>query len=208
MAAIDVTVPAGAFTLTGNSPTVDEDVQVTSKAFALTGNPPAVEIESNLLERAVNASHTNEVFIILITITHSVLSDPIRVSSDPTQVLPVATVRGTISNGEEFIFIPFDFSFPNQEADTSPIARLKIDNISREISTAIDAINSPADITIQVVLASTPSTIELELPDFKLRRTGWDVFEVTGDITVEHYDNEPYPAGRFTTADFPGLFSN
>ena len=206
-----IIVPSNSFNFTANPPVaafVLNVITFPAHEFIFTPNVPNILFESRLLERTVNASETGEAYIILLTIQHPDLSDDIRISNDPTQLLPTAQVRGTISNGDEYIFLPFDFAFPNQEPDTSPRAQLRIDNVSREISTIIDSITSSPTIQIDVVLSSTPDIIELQLKDFKLNRTETNIAMVIGDITVEHFDQEPYPAGRFNPSGFPGLFAN
>lgn len=202
--------PSHAFTFTPYAPTVPNNIVIfpPSKSFNFTERRPRIILTTKILERAVNAPLTDEVFIILITIDHPTLTQPIRVSNDPTQMLPSAQVRGTISQGDEYIFFPFDFSFPSQEANASPIAQIRIDNVSREISTVINEMNSAPSFDIKVVLASAPDIIELELPDFKLRNAEWNAVGVTGDITVEYFDQEPFPSGRFNPSGFTGLFAS
>ena len=203
-------VPSVAFTLNTFPPFISDGstVVIPSKAFTFTANPPEILFDSALLDRTVNVACTGEAFIILLSIEHPSLTPPARISNDPTQLLPIAQVRGTISNGDEYVYLPFEFIFPNQESDTSPVAQLRIDNVSREISTIIDSISSPPTIQIQVVLSSTPDIVELVLRDFKLQRTEWNILTITGDITVEHFEQEPYPSGRFNPSGFPGLFAN
>lgn len=203
-------VPSKAFNFTAFPPFISDGstIIVPSKSFVFTPNAPDIFFDSALLDRTVNIACTGEVFIILLSIEHPSLTPPARISNDPTQLLPIAQVRGTISNGDEYVYLPFEFIFPNQESDTSPIAQLRIDNISREISTIIDSISSPPTIQIQVVLSSTPDIVELELRDFKLQKTESNILTVTGDITVEHFEQEPFPAGRFNPSGFPGLFAN
>ena len=202
--------PSHQFTFTPYTPTVPNNILIlpTSKTFNFISRRPRIILTTKILERAVNTPITDEVFIILITIDHPTLTQPIRVSNDPTQILPIAQVRGTISQGEEYIFFPFDFSFPSQEANASPIAQIRIDNVSREISTVINEMNSAPSFDIKVVLASAPDIVELELPDFKLRNAEWNAVGVTGDITVEYFDQEPFPAGRFNPSGFTGLFAS
>lgn len=150
-----------------------------------------------------------QVFIVLLTISHAALAEDIRVSSDPTQALPSnEDNRGTISNDLEYVYIPFTFIFPNQEADSPPRCKIKVSNISREIGTAIRSINSAPTVNVKVVLSGDPDVVEIELPDFKLLSVIGTVLEVEGELTVEHFEEEPYPAGRFNPSGFPGLFSN
>ena len=203
-------IPSATFTFTSNPPTIGNifNIAIPTKQFTFTANAPDILFDSKLLDRTINSSETAEVYLILLTIVHSDLPESVRISNDPTQLWPIAGVKGTISNGDEYIYLPFDFIFPNQEADTSPRAQLRIDNVSREIYTIIDSITSSPTIQIQVVLSSTPDIVELELLDFKLQRTEGNITTVIGDLTIEHYELEPFPVGRFHPSGFPGLFAN
>lgn len=161
---------------------------------------------SNAAKAALYAQSTDEAFIILVTINHSTFTDPVRVASDPLELLPVAGVRGVVSRGEEFVFLPFNIELPAQDDSGVAKARLSVDNISREIVAAVRNATSALSINIEIVLASDPDTVEVSIEDFRLDRVTYDALTVSGDISVEYFDLEPFPARRFTPSDFPGLF--
>lgn len=149
------------------------------------------------LKQAVYAQETTQEFIVLITLSHPDLADPIRVNSSAVDV---------VSNGDTFIAYPFDVVLPDDVDDRPPRAKLRIDNISREIILAIRTISSAPSVNIQIVMASSPNTIEAEFLDFKLSNITYDQLTVEGDLTLEEFIGEPYPARVFSPADFPGLF--
>lgn len=161
---------------------------------------------SNAAKLAMYAQQTREAFIMLVSINHSSFTQPIRVSSDPTEILPIAGERGTVSRGEEYVFAPFSIMLPQQ--DDTGIARssVSIDNVDRRIVAAVREANGPLDVTIEIVLASSPDTVEVSAPNFRMDRVSYDALTVSGDISVEYFELEPFPARRFTPADFPGLF--
>ena len=162
---------------------------------------------SNALRAATNAQQTDTAFITLLTITNANLSTPIRVCDDPNQLLPVAGVRGVISRGDEYIYLPFTFSLPAEDDTGIGRASLTIDNISREIVQAVrQAIGTKISLKIEIVLSSDLNTPEVVMSDFILEGIKYDAMTVTGDVTVEYYDLEPFPARRFTPSDFPGIF--
>lgn len=168
----------------------------------MTGGRPL----SNAARTAIYAQQTDEVFIQLITLDHPTFEQPVRVASDPLELLPNAGVRGVISRGEEFLFLPFNIELPAQDDSGVARARISVDNISREIVDAVRRANSAVSITVEIVLASDPDTPEVTASDFKLDRVTYDAFTVTGDISVEYFDLEPFPSRRFTPSDFPGIF--
>lgn len=147
--------------------------------------------------RALNAAETDEVFIILITIAHPSMAEPIRVCSDSGAVE---------SRGHLFAAYPFDLSLPDDGEGGSPRARLSIDNVDRAIVRSVRALDSAPTVLIEIVRAAEPDVVEAKFADFKLVNVRYDAQAVRGDLTVEDFTAEPYPALVFGPGDFPGLF--
>ena len=161
---------------------------------------------STAFKRAVNGQETSEAFILLVTISHSAFTDDMRIASDPFELLPNAGVNGVISRGLEYIYLPFSINLPQQDDTGIARAQLQIDNVDRRIINAVRSANSPLSITLEVVLSSDVDTPEISIEDFRLERVEYDSLVVSGDISVEYFELEPFPAGRFTPSDFPGMF--
>jgi hypothetical protein len=161
---------------------------------------------STTAKNAIYAQATDEVFIVLLTINHEDFTDPIRVASDQFELLPLSGVRGVVSRGNEFIYLPFQIELPAQDDTGSARARISIDNVSREIVNSVRSADSALSIDIEIVLASDTDTVEMTVADFRLDRVTYDAMTVSGDLSVEYFDLEPFPAKRFTPSDFPGLF--
>lgn len=146
---------------------------------------------------AAYAQETDEVFIELITIAHSDLAAPIRVTSDGVE---------TVSRGATYVPFPFALLLPDDGESAEPTANLKIDNVSREILATLRQLTSRPTATLEIVLASDPDTVEQSFPDFELAEAPWDSQQITGQLTQQSFLNEPYPAGIFAPAWFRGLF--
>ena len=155
---------------------------------------------------AMFAQQTDEVFIVLLTISHDSFDDDIRVASDSREELPVAGVRGVISRGEEYLYIPFDLTLPQQDDSGVSKASLSLDNVGRELITAVRSADSAVRIKIEVVLDSAIDTVEITLDDFRLDSVKYNALTVSGDISMDYYDLEPCPKQRFTPSDWPGVF--
>ena len=159
--------------------------------------------------RAMFAEDTGDYPILLVTITHSTLATPIRVSSDPTTRLSVTdaeVIYGTVSNGVSYPFLPFQISLPSDVEDSAPRAKISVDNVSRELTAAVRALDSPPSVTIDLVMASTPNIIETTFPGFDLSDIDGDVMTISGTLSIDLLVLEPFPAGVFTPGQFPGLF--
>ncbi len=142
------------------------------------------------------AADSGVVYVVLLTIDHDDLASPIYVAANNEDI---------VSGGNTFVAFSFDIMLPDNKASAPTSARLSIDNVSMEIATSLRSISTPATVTIQIVDAATPNTVEVEYPQFQLTNVRWDALKVTGDLTQENFTVEPYPAGSFTPNSFPGV---
>ncbi len=152
---------------------------------------------SDTLKKSVFKSETDEVFVMLVSLAHPDLMEPIRVCSDAVNVT---------SNGNLYIAFPFEIVLPDSRPDVPPQAQLKIDNIDQQIVQAIRTVSSPLIVTIEVVIASDLDTVELTWSDFQLVQVDYDKLVVSGILKQESFLSEPFPYLRFTPNSFPGIF--
>lgn len=146
---------------------------------------------------AINAQETAEAFLILLTIDHADLDEPIRVTSDAVD---------TVSRGETYIRFPFAVTLPDDRDDQMVRAQLTIDNVDRRIVNTLRSISGPPTVTLEVVLGSDPNTVEAGPFEFTLRNARYNALTVAGDLVFEDILNEPIPGDAFTPGNFPGLF--
>lgn len=166
-----------------------------------------MRILSMNMREAIFAQNSDEVAVFLLTITHPALATPIRLSSDATQRLSDdPLVYGTISRGEEYLFVGMDITLPDEKDKAPPSSRLVISNVNRELVPLARSISTPAKVKIETILASAPDNVEVTVPALDMVSLVYDASELTFDLTMDALSSEPYPAGSFTPADFPGLF--
>lgn len=164
-------------------------------------------VTSAAFKQAVFAQETKEVFVTLLTFSHASFTDDIRISDDPTvQVLPVAGQPGIVSNGDEYIFCPFTITLPAQNDSGIAQCQITVDNVGEEMIGPIRSAGSAINCTVQIVLASQPDTVEMFFENFQLQSVDYDALTVSGNLSMEYYDLEPFPAGRKTPGTTPGIF--
>lgn len=146
---------------------------------------------------AIYSPETGETILFLLTIDHDDLATPFRFVNDTNDI---------VSNGDTYIAYPFQITLPNSGEDIVPMMSLVIDNIHRDIVETIRTITSPPTITVDIVLASSPDTIEATWPEFTLRDVTYDRITISGTLGVELLQQEPFPADSYTPVHFPGLF--
>ncbi|MBI1215691.1 MAG: DUF1833 domain-containing protein [Alphaproteobacteria bacterium] len=152
---------------------------------------------STLARRAIYGAETGEVFLILLTISHAELAQPIRVCSDAVDI---------VSRDDTFAAFPFSLTLPDDDDNPSPQARLSIDNVDRQIVAAVRSISSAPGVLIEIIRAADPDTVEASFADFKLTDVTYDSHRVEGNLTIEDFTAEPFPAASFSPGLFPGLF--
>ncbi len=152
---------------------------------------------TNSFKEAAYLQETDDVFLVLLTITHDDIT-PIRVVNNNENIT---------SDSNLFIAYPFEITLPDSTGDGTPSAQLVIDNVSREIAESIRSITTAPKVTISVIRAADPDTIEITFAPFTLRNVKWDIMKVSGDLSMEEIAIEPFPIGQFTPAQFQGLFA-
>lgn len=150
---------------------------------------------SPVFTAAINDETTDEVPLVLLTIDHPDLAEPIRVVSD---------IENITSQGELYAGLPFEIEFPGESADSPGEARLAVDNVDRTIIDTLREIDTAPTITIAVVLASQPNTIEFSFDNMTLRDASYDVHRITGVLRFEDVADDPICESQ-TPERFPGL---
>lgn len=154
---------------------------------------------STRMRRALNQSNTEEVFALLVELSHPSLAAPIRVTNYPTDI---------ISNEELYVALPFELVLPDTPENGVPVAKLSIDNIDRMIVQAVREMQpgTPCSVIMRVVLIADPDYVEIEYTDFVLTNVTYDALTVSGDLSIENFSTKPYPYGTFSPRFFGGLF--
>jgi hypothetical protein len=164
-------------------------------------------------QKAVYAQETGDYPIILLTFTHPELSEPLYISTDPTERLVNLTtdenvVYGTQSNGHEYVYCPVEIALPSEEEDSPPQTQLSLSNIGREMVGAIRSLRTSPTVSIAVVLASDTNRIEGELSGFTFTDVEINSLTITGNLVLDLMTNEPFPYRTFTPSTALGLFKS
>ena len=134
--------------------------------------------------------------LVLLKIEHENLDPPIQVVNNKVNI---------VSNDDEYIGYPFEIFLPDSKDESPPRAKLRIDNISREIGQAIRLISTPPTVTIKIIRPETPDIIEAEFSGMKLNHVSYDAMGVEGELEFEDLTREPYPAYSFSPANYRNI---
>ena len=102
---------------------------------------------------ALFAPQTDKVFLQLVTITHTGPSSPLRFVNDNVQIT---------SNSNVFLPFPFEVTLPPAVADELVIAKLRIDNIDRGITSALRTVSAAPirSLSVRIVRSQLVLTVQ------------------------------------------------
>lgn len=144
------------------------------------------------------AASTSKVWLHLLSLSHSTWANPYRLVDDLADI----TSRGNV-----YTAYGFQLSIPPEVADELPRVELIVDNTAQLLIAAIEALQTPPTVTLELVLADTPDTVERGPWTFSVRQMAYDVSSIRTELTYEPLSAEPFPALRFTPTKFAGLFN-
>jgi hypothetical protein len=158
------------------------------------------------LRNSLFAQQTSDVAVVLIEATHSLLDSPIRVSSDPTEVLSnEPRYYGTVHDGNNYMFVWMSVMVPGEEEDSSPSTQIVLEDVEHQVGDLLRSFQTPATITLTLVSASAPDFIIQQWVDLKTVQAQGNAERCTLEISREPFTSEPSPAGRFSKRFFPGM---
>ena len=71
---------------------------------------------------------------------------------------------------------------------------------------ALRSLGTAPLVLIEIVRTAEPDVVEAKCEDFRLMNVSYDANLVQGNLTIEDFTAEPFPAGTFTPGYFPSLF--
>jgi hypothetical protein len=146
---------------------------------------------------ALMAEVTNEAFLLLVSFTHVPTAETYRC---------VLNTEDIVSNGHVFTATYFEFTLPEISDRAPQGCNVSVDNVDRRLVSLLRTITEPLQVTVQLVLASSPNIVEMELTDLVLREVRWDVSKINGTLVSEDPLNQAFPGNKYEPRTFPGIF--
>lgn len=152
---------------------------------------------------------SDEVAVVLLELRHPDTAEVVLISGDNTLVLDTEPemVWGTISNGRTYFYHPMSLRLPSDVADRPPRMQLVVENVTGFIVAFCANMVQRGTCDLDIVTASAPNTIQIPFPTLDMRGFTRNSNVVTFDIGLDAAEDEPIPAGIFTPAGFPGVFT-
>lgn len=155
------------------------------------------EVSAQALQ-ALLAQDTPEVFIPLLAITHPDLPAPIKLAFNTE----------TVHRADgDYLPYPFTINLPAQSDQGPPQVSITVDNTDLAVNDAIRNLKGPPQVTMMVVLASSPDTIEAGPFVYALQSAQADAQTIGGTLGFE--DDiwaQATPSQSYQPGNSAGLF--
>lgn len=113
---------------------------------------------------------------------------------------------GVVSRGKTFYFLPIEIGLPSEEEAQAPKASIVLHDVTRYFTPGIRSISDPPRVKIELVLSSSPNTVEISFDYFYVTSITYNRDSINCELTMVNLDREPFPMHSFTPQHFPGLF--
>jgi len=151
---------------------------------------------------------TDEAWLWLMTVSHDDLDAPFYLVNNTEPVT---------SNYQEYQKYPFEIVLSDDDGESLPKVKLKIDNIGdveidgeiveRPIIAAIRSLSDSPEINLKLVMSGYPDDVQYEITDLVLREVDYDAFSITGTLYADDILNSRFPADTISLAGgYLGLF--
>lgn len=148
---------------------------------------------------AVFSQQTEEVFLVLLTATHSSFQ-PVRL---------VNNTQPITSNGDLFFPFPFSVILPPSSEELKIATKITIYDAEREVVDNLRFVAGNRErigIKLDVIASSDPSTILQTVSNLEVENVNYRAGALELDASINNLLTEGFPRDSFTPANFPGIF--
>ena len=110
-----------------------------------------------------------------------------------------------VSNGDTYAACPFSIQLPAEAEERQPQVQLVIDNVDRLLVEMMREATARPTVTMSIVLASAPDTVEIGPLEFTVLQSDYDAQAMQVTLAFESILEETFPAHRMSPATFPGI---
>ena len=154
---------------------------------------------SSTLIAQLYTENSDDPFLAIFTLNHT------------DWVAPLYFVNNTesiTSNGIEFLPFPVKLKLPIDDGESLRKVELEFDNVSRELIDEIRAVTDKnIEVSIQLVLASAPDNVEIELSELSIDNISYNATTITASLFLDDFLNTELSSEKYAPTNFPGIFT-
>jgi len=152
---------------------------------------------SNELLQELFAQESGDPFLTLCTLNHPDFDAPYYF---------VNNTENITSRGVTFVAFPMQFVLPIDDGESDRQVSVVFDNVGLELIQDLRSITTPIECKLEMVLASLPDNVEIELGELKLQNITYDQNRISGQLYLDDFLNTEVTSERYSPSNFPGIF--
>lgn len=151
---------------------------------------------SNNLLAQMFGQNSNDPFLMLVTLSHANFS-PIYLVNNSVSIL---------SRGNEYLAFPIKVTMPSDDGESKREVSIEFDNVSLELIDEIRTATAKIDAKIEMILASNPDIVEIELGELKISNVTYSKQSIHAKLSMDDFLNTEMTSEKYTPTAYPGLF--
>lgn len=143
------------------------------------------------------AQESDDPFLLLVTLQHS---------SFGTLRL-VNNVVDITSRSNVYSAFPMKITLPTDDGESLREVQIEFDNVSLELIQEIRSVTDYIAVTIEMILASDPNSVEIEMGELKIKDLTYNKTSIKAKLFMDDFLNTEMTGEKYTPTNFPGLFT-
>lgn len=151
---------------------------------------------SNELLNQLFKQESEDPFLMLVTLSHD----------DFDTIYLVNNTVNISSRGISYIAFPVKITLPSDDGETQREVSIEFDNASAALIAAIRSVTTLIDVKIEMVLASNPDKVEIELGELRIKNINYNKTSIRAHLFMDDFLNTEVTGEKYNPTNFPGLF--
>jgi Domain of unknown function (DUF1833) len=143
------------------------------------------------------SQESNDPFLTLVTLSHSSFAATVRLVNNSENI---------ISRSNTFQAFPMKIVLPIDDGESAREVQIEFDNVAREIIKELREVTTPIDVKLELVLASIPDSVQMEIDDLKIGNISYDAYKVSAKLYMDDFLFSGLTSESYTPTNFPGIF--
>ena len=143
------------------------------------------------------SQESNDPFLVLLTLSHPSFAEDFRI---------VNNTKDITSRGNVFFAFPVKITLPVDDGETIPSVKLSLDNIGRELVDELRSINDFITVKLEMILASLPDEVQIEIYDMKLSNATFSETTISGTLFLDDFMNTQLNVETYGPSNYKAIF--
>lgn len=139
---------------------------------------------------------SSDPFLILVTLSHA----------DFSTVRLVNNSENVVSRGNTFMSFPMRIVLPVDDGESDREVSIEFDNVSRELIEEIRSVTTQIDVTLEMILASTPDVVQMSIEELKIGNLSYNQNTISAKLYLDNFLSSAMTSEKYTAQTFPGIF--